>query len=109
MNTSAKSHGKYIHDTIIGHIKDKAQYGFKNHLIPIQSGDSIAGRTCTYLTTEYAASESSKMPKTFIEVPADVIIYANSPAKRITTDEKKGVKYYHSLYADTNGNIKFRR
>ena len=82
----------------------KLTIGFKNNLIRIQSGESIAGATCRWLRSEMGGN----VEKEFIEVPAEEIRVANSPVSRILTVEKKGIKTYHSLYADANGNVKYK-
>ena len=108
MDTTGAGHGKHIHDTLISVTKRKVAKGFKQPgLIPIGSEDSIAGRTCSYLRSEYAASQETHQYKwQFIEVPAQDIIVANSPTKRILTTANKGIQTYHSLHSDTSGNIK---
>ena len=102
MNTTPVGHGKYTHDQIIGLIKGKASHGFKEDLIAMNTGDSIAGKTISWLSLEFPEYE-------FIEVPLDDIIVANSPLKsRLLTKEKKGVKSYHCLHS-SHGVIKFRK
>ena len=87
----------------------RKQYQIFRYVYSLHSSDSIAGRTCAHLPSKSAASEQSNLPKTFIRVPADGVIYANSLTDRTLTAEGRGIKYYHCFYADTNGNIKFRR
>ena len=109
MNTTGAGHGKHIHDGLIGTTKRKVRKGFKQPgLIPIVPGDSIAGKTCSYLRSEYeAAPEKYKYKWQFLEVPAEEIIVANSPTHRILTElNNKGIQTYQSLHADTAGNVK---
>ena len=109
MNTTCSGHGKYVHDTLIATTKRKTKYGFKEGLMPIGPGDSVAGRTCTWLSSAFDPSETDyKYEWQFIEVPAEDIIVANSPTDRILTKAKKGIKSYHSLFSDTKGNVKFK-
>ena len=110
MNRTPPGHSKWIHDGMIAYTKKKTRYGFTQNLIVIRDGDSIAGRACSYLRTDYMASNNidNTMPKQFIEIPVDQIRVANSPMKRILTKDKRGILTYHSLYCDKDGNLKFR-
>ena len=88
MNTTPAGHGKHTHDTLIGVIKRKVSYGFVEGLIYAVVGQSVAGRTITWLKGEFDASDA-KYNWQFIEVFANEIRVANSPTKRILTDDKK--------------------
>ena len=110
MNRTPSGHSKWIHDGMIAYTKKKTQYAFKENLIVIRNGDSVAGRACVYLRTDYLLSDSrdNTMPKQFMEMPADEIKVANSPMQRILTKDQKGMRTNHSLCCDKDGNVKFR-
>ena len=108
VNTSATSHGKYTHDQIVSTVKKKATYGFKEGLITITSGCSVAGQACNWLRSVFGVSQSGSVQRQFIEIPAADIRVANSPVSRLLSKDKKGIKSYHCLFADIAGNVKFR-
>ena len=108
INTTGAGHGKHVHDTLIGTAKRKICYGFKEGLIYIVPGQSIAMRACNWLKSQMNRTDL-KCRWQCIEVPETEIRVANSPTKRILTDDKKGITDYHSMYADTKGNIKFKK
>ena len=107
LNRSASGHGKYIHDTLIGVMKRKIGYGWKEGLIYILPGQSPAHRTCIWLRSVYPTPDC-KYNWEFVEVSPNDIRGNSSPTKRILTEDNKGIKTYHSLYANTDGIVKYR-
>ena len=53
MNTTPSGHGKSVHDTLIGVMKKKVSYGHKEGLTSVRDGQSVAGRTITWLRGEF--------------------------------------------------------
>ena len=59
-------------------MKKKTTYGFKEGLIPITSGCSVAGQTCIWLRSQFGASQNDSVLRQFIEIPAADMRVAHS-------------------------------
>ena len=109
VNASVPTHGKYVHDQIVCTVKTKATYNFKEDLIPITSGCSVAGRTCTWLRSEFGAPQVDFVQRQFTEMSAADLRVANSPSSILLSHNKERMKSCHCLLADVAGNVKFRQ
>ena len=108
LNTTAAGHGKWMHDQIGGVVGRKIKYGFKEDLIPVNIGDSIAGKTCIYLNTEFNQSANGNIKRYFIELHPEQIRYGPSPVKTIKVTSTTGIKKYNCVYMNRSGDIVFR-
>ena len=107
-DTTAAGHSKSYHDQIGGTVKTFLDQSFANHTLQLRSGSAVSIQLATFCNNNFAASQNGELQLKFHSVSPKLLYRGKSPFDGSLNIGDKGIKYYHSVIIDTNGNMKYR-